>query len=122
MTNLSQEDLYILLGKLRDIFNSGIDSPVIIPNEALEAFMSHCFNKIGDSYFKTPRNTIKAFLDLMDVLEQNEQLSWSDMLEQISITRDRPVDSFPENGTVETVMQDVALEDEQTEGWANFKL
>ena len=122
MTNLSQEDLYILLGKLRDIFNSGIDSPVIIPDEALEAFMSHCFNKIGDSYFKTPRNTIKAFLDLMDVLEQNEQLSWSDMLEKISITKDRPVDSFLENDTVENVMQNAMLEDKQTEGWANFKL
>lgn len=122
MTNLSQEDLYILLSKLRDIFNSGIDSPIQIPDEALEAFMSHCFNKIGDSYFKTPRNTIKAFLDLMDVLQQNRHLKWSDMLEQIAITQDRPLDTFSTNDTVADVMQNAMLKDKKNESWASFKL
>ena len=116
MTNLSQEDLLILLRKLRTIFNSDVDEPVEIPDEALESFMSHCFDKIGDSYFKTPRNTIKAFLDLMDVLQQNKDLKWTDMLERVEIKKDNPTDIIAGN------MEDSLPETSEDENWSSFKL
>jgi hypothetical protein len=37
----------------------------LVPDEAFAAFMQHCEKKIGEAYFRTPRNTIKAFLDLL---------------------------------------------------------
>ena len=43
----------------------------LLPDEALTAFMAHCSNRIGDAYFQTPRNTVKAFVNLLSVLEQN---------------------------------------------------
>lgn len=123
LANLSQEDLFILLQKLRKVYNSGISTPISLPNEALEAFMIHCFQKIGDSYFKTPRNTIKAFLDLVAVLEQNTQLNWTDMLGKIIITQDKAPDLLSdESVSIETVMEAASINNSANDAWGKFSL
>ena len=35
---------------------------------------------IGEAYFRTPRSTIRAFLDLLAVLEQNPRPAWRELL------------------------------------------
>ena len=54
-----------------------------MPDEALERFLTHCSQNIGDAYFKTPRNTIKAFVDLLSVIEQNPSLDWRKLLQDV---------------------------------------
>ena len=71
LSSLSKEELYVLLKNLRNVFACGIKEDYLVPDEALVAYMNYCFNKIGDSYFRTPRNTIKGFLDLLSILEQS---------------------------------------------------
>ena len=56
-----------------------------MPDEALLAFMDHCASQIGDAYFRTPRDTITAFLNLLSVLEQNPSTDWKAMLGQVSV-------------------------------------
>jgi hypothetical protein len=95
LKNLTPEDLYILLERLRNVFAYGDPTKYLVPDEALESFMKHCSRKIGDSYFRTPRTTIKAFLDFLAILEQNPA-AWTDLIEQTSIDRDRgPTDIAP---------------------------
>jgi hypothetical protein len=50
--------------------------------------MNYCANRIGDSYFRTPRNTIKGFLDLLSILEQYPSMKWDDIIEKIEIEKD----------------------------------
>lgn len=88
LSNLTKEELYLLLINLRNVFAGGDKSKYLVPNGALLAYLNYCANKIGDSYFRTPRNTIKGFLDLLSILEQYPNLKWSDIIEQIEITRD----------------------------------
>lgn len=88
LANLTKEELYLLLMNLRNVFAGGDESKYLVPNDALLAYLNHCANKIGDSYFRTPRNTIKGFLDLLSMLEQYPDLKWSDMIEQIEVVRD----------------------------------
>lgn len=88
LANLTKEELYLLLINLRNVFARGDGSKYLVPDEALLAYLNHCANKIGDSYFRTPRNTIKGFLDLLSMLEQYPDLKWSDMITQIEVTRD----------------------------------
>jgi hypothetical protein len=79
-------------------FAYGKTSDHLIPDEALKAFMEHCSKRIGDAYFRTPRNTITSFVNLLSVLEQNQQTSWQDMLGTIEIKPDfNPDPSFPSN-------------------------
>lgn len=50
--------------------------------------MEHCAHRIGDSFFRTHRTTITAFINLLAVLEQNPGADWKQLLGQVDITRD----------------------------------
>lgn len=92
LANLSPEDLYVLLTKLRAVYDGGDPTRAVLPDEALEAFMSHCHERIGDAYFRTPRNTIKEFVNLMAVLDQNPGSTWQDLLGRVDLTAEANTD------------------------------
>jgi hypothetical protein len=84
---LSPEDIYVLLQKIRRVLTS-TNAPIDLPDDALEAFLNHCEKRVGAAYFRTPRNTIRAFVNLAAILEQNAGSRWTDLLEQIEVSRD----------------------------------
>lgn len=92
LANLTPEELYLLLGNIRHVFAAGDPDRYLLPDEALTQFLSHCAARIGEAYFRTPRNTIKAFVDLLSILEQNPQLAWGDLIGQVTLVADRPSD------------------------------
>jgi hypothetical protein len=95
LANLSQEELYLLLEKLRHVYASGDPAAYLVPDEALHGFMSHCSERIGAAYFRTPRNTVKAFLDLLAVLEQNPGTSWERLVGQVELDAEDNPDLQP---------------------------
>ena len=88
LQNLSPEELYVLLSNIRNIFASGEQENFLVPDEALQAFMEHCSQRIGTAYFQTPRTSIKAFVDLLSLLEQHSDTKWTDLISQIDIQED----------------------------------
>lgn len=88
LSSLSPEDFYVLLTKIRHVFASGDPARYLLPDEALPLFMEHCARRIGASYFKTPRNTITAFVNLLAVLEQNPSIPWQQLLEGVAVAVD----------------------------------
>src|SRR5574344_3089392 len=85
LQNLSPEEIYVLLCNIRNVFAGGKEDKYILPDEALSAFLEHCSKNIGDAYFRTPRNTIKAFVDLLSVVEQNPEVNWMSLIGSIKI-------------------------------------
>ena len=88
LENLHPEELYVLLCNIRNVFASGDKEKYLLPDEALTAFLQHCSNRIGDAYFRTPRNTIKAFTDLLAILAQNPDLKWQTLIEGINVANE----------------------------------
>lgn len=88
LANLAPEDMFILLQKLRHLQASGDVNKYLIPDEGIHAFMDHCARRIGEAYFRTPRNTIRTFLDLLAILEQNPDVAWDDLVAQSDIAAD----------------------------------
>jgi hypothetical protein len=78
----------VLLSKLRHVFANGDQNKYLLPDEALKAFMLHCSKRIGEAYFRTPRTTIRSFVDLLSILEQDPSLEWKNLLGQITIEAD----------------------------------
>jgi hypothetical protein len=95
LSNLAPEDVYVLLGNLRHVYAGGDPAKYLVPDEGLKAFLTHCSKKIGDAYYRTPRNTIRGFLDLLAVLEQNRQAKWTDLVGQASIAMEANPDKAP---------------------------
>lgn len=83
--NLGREHFVTLLEKLNLAYASGQSAPVVLPAEALPAFMRHCEQRIGEATFRTPRTTITAFIGLLAVLEQNVGVEWQTLLKQTKI-------------------------------------
>lgn len=90
LQSLSPEDLLILLSNIRSVFALGDDTANLVPDEALTAFMDHCSKRIGEAYFRTPRNTIKAFVQFLSVLEQNPGTRWQDLIGGVAPEQDEP--------------------------------
>ena len=85
LANLSPEDMYVLLANIRRVMQGEIPC---LPDEALTAFMAHCSNRIGDAYFRTPRNTVTAFVNLLSVLEQNPSANWRELIGSVDVAED----------------------------------
>jgi hypothetical protein len=90
LQNLSPEDLYVLLGNIRHVFAGGDPKKHLVPDEALEGFMAHCEERIGEAYFRTPRTTIKQFVNLLSIIEQNPGTDWRSLVSEIEPERDSP--------------------------------
>ena len=88
LASLSQEDFLVLLHKIHHVYAQGDVSRYLLPEEAITSFMIHCHQKIGEAYFRTPRTTITAFVNLLAVLEQNPGAEWQGLLGQVAIHRD----------------------------------
>jgi hypothetical protein len=88
LSALTAEDFYLLLGKIRHVYASGNPEGYLLPDSAIAGFMEHCANRIGDSFFRTPRTTITSFINLLAVLEQNPGADWKQLLGQVDVTPD----------------------------------
>ena len=95
LSNLTPEDMYVLLMNLRHVYAAGDPDAYLVPDEALRAFMEHCSQRIGDAYFRTPRNTIKEFVHLLAILEQNPGTAWTDLIARIEVEGERNTDLDP---------------------------
>ncbi|WP_129642667.1 ATP-binding protein [Peristeroidobacter agariperforans] len=107
LASLTNEDFFVLLQKLRHVYASGEEANYLVPNEGLVAFMQHASKRLGEAYFRTPRTTITAFLNLLATLEQHRDSSWRELLDVIEVDEDT-------GGASERVTEDDEL--------ASFKL
>ena len=88
LSSLTAEDFYVLLGKIRHVYAGGDQAGYLLPDPAIARFMEHCANRIGDSFFRTPRTTITSFINLLAVLEQNPGADWQSLLGEVVIIPD----------------------------------
>lgn len=100
LQNLTPEDLLVLLSNIRTVFAAGDPSKYLVPDEALTAFMAHCDRRIGEAYFRTPRTTVRAFVQMLSVVEQNPGTKWQDLLGQVDVPADLQgqQEAVPEGG------------------------
>lgn len=88
LSSLTPEDFYVLLQKIRNVYALGDASKHLLPDQALFSFMEHCSNRIGDTYFRTPRTTITSFVNMLAVLEQNPGTDWKQLLGGLEVVPD----------------------------------
>ncbi|MCY4305442.1 MAG: ATP-binding protein [Aestuariivita sp.] len=85
LTNLTPEDFFVLLSNVRSVMQG---DNAVLPDDALKAFMTHCSEQIGEAYFRTPRNTVTAFVNLISVLQQNPSINWFDLIKNVDLKED----------------------------------
>jgi hypothetical protein len=77
---LTQEEMYVLIEKLRDIHAQLYNYTPVLGHEELVYFLTVEYNRVGASTHITPREIIRDFIELINILHQNPQKSVSKIL------------------------------------------
>ncbi len=103
---LTYEELLILTEKLADIHATLYEYPQILTQQDMVEFIQIEFGRIGADTHITPREVIRDFIEVLDIIYQNPQLSVRELLGS---------DSF-------TYAQNAVKEEETGEEFAEFTL
>ena len=76
LQNLTPEDLFVLLRNIRHVHASGDAAKYLVPDDALMAVLQRANETLGAEYFKTPRDVVRSFVGLLNVMEQNPGKTW----------------------------------------------
>lgn len=93
---LTNEEMLVLIEKLADIHAGLFDYERTLTQEDLITFIKIEFGRIGADAHITPREVIRDFIELLDIVCQNPDLKVADLLgsEQFEYAK-TPVDSEP---------------------------
>jgi len=87
LQNLTPEDLFVLLGNIRHVHAFGDEKKYIVQDDALKALLKKARETLGADYYKTPRDVIRSFVGLLNVLDQNPGRDWQSFLGDVSFTK-----------------------------------
>lgn len=94
---LDNNEIFVLLKKLRDIFNFNYKANIDLSDDDIIAFMEEMFNKPGASEFLTPREVIRDFLNIMNILRQNPGVDKTRLFTEIEVSDERPKNELLDN-------------------------
>lgn len=95
LASLTPEELFVLLRNIRHVQAAGDEERYLVPDEGLRAFMAHCDGVVGEAYFRTPRSTVKSFVSLLAVLEQNPGADWRELVGAVELEPESDPDAGP---------------------------
>ena len=94
---LNNNEIFVLLQNLKLIFDLNYKTNIDINREDIQLFMEEIFNKPGAAEFLTPREVIRDFLNVLNILRQNPGLDKKTLIADIEIKDERPAEEELEN-------------------------
>ena len=82
---LSHDEIFVLLHNLRNVFNFNYSCDVDFSDKDIHTFMEEIYNKPQASEFLTPREVIRDFLNIINILRQNPQANKQELFDKIQI-------------------------------------
>ncbi|MBR3666195.1 MAG: ATP-binding protein [Ruminococcus sp.] len=87
---LTYEEMLVLTEKLADIHAQLFDYEQKITQEDMVRFIQLEFSRIGSDSHITPREVIRDFIELLDIVYQNPQINISEFIASDSMTHVKP--------------------------------
>jgi hypothetical protein len=80
LEGLEPDDYPALLTKVRDVFAGPGRGEQLIPQAGIQEYARTCAERMGETYFDTPREVVKDFIDLLHLLAQDSGADWRDLV------------------------------------------
>lgn len=87
---LDHNEIFVLLKKLKSIFDFNYKTEIQISDSEIHQFMEELFNKPGASEFLTPREVIRDFLNILNIIRQNPAVDKTKLFGELEIADERP--------------------------------
>ncbi len=93
LQNLRPEDVFVLLSNIRNVQSAGQEAGELMPDEGIKVYLEDCHNRMGATFFQTPRDTVKDFVNLLNAIEQNPGKSWQSYIEKLESSSENVIAS-----------------------------
>lgn len=77
---LTPEDLFVLLKNIVSVHAYGEATKFAVPDEAIVSMLQKANETLGADYFRTPRDVVRSFVGLLNILDQNPGTDWKKLL------------------------------------------
>jgi hypothetical protein len=106
LSSLTAEEIFVLLQKIREIHQSQAAAPVKMTDQDIHAYMEETLRRMGAREFTTPRDLVREFVNLSNLLDQYPEKTWQEIVmglpapkedqpQDVSIPKDEdPLDRF----------------------------
>ncbi|MCE1189967.1 MAG: ATP-binding protein [Ignavibacteria bacterium] len=94
---LDHNEIFVLLTKLKQIFDFHYKTELEISEADIHIFMEEIFNKPGATEFLTPREVIRDFLNILNIIRQNPEVDVRKLFGDIEISDERPNEQLIES-------------------------
>lgn len=94
---LDHNEIFVLLKKLKAIFDFNYKTEIKVSDEDIHQFMEELFNKPGASEFLTPREVIRDFLNILNIIRQNPEVDKSKLFGELEVSDERPDEMAVDN-------------------------
>jgi hypothetical protein len=91
---LDHNEIFVLLKKLKAIFELNYNVAVGVTDDDITSFMEALYNKPGASEFLTPREVIRDFLNVLSIIRQNPSIDKDQLFGDIDVKDERPDESL----------------------------
>lgn len=87
LVRLTDSELYALICRLNYLFTEYSGEQVRITDEQMRDFLSLCLGKAGADSMITPREIIRSYLTLLQLMRQNPEAEFKALLSEDSVSR-----------------------------------
>lgn len=94
---LSNEEIYTLLEHLTTIYNTNYKSEIGLTLSQIQTYMEGQLNRPGAHEFLTPRDVIKDYLELLNLIRQNKSVNVEQLLATNNGRNTNPVEKSSAN-------------------------
>ena len=95
LSSLTAEEIFVLLQKIRDIHRDQATTAVKMTDQDVHAYMEETLRRMGAREFTTPRELVREFVNLLNLLVQYPEKTW----QEIVMGLPAPKESSPEENT-----------------------
>jgi len=98
LSSLTAEEIFVLLQKIREIHQSQAAAPVKMTDQDIHAYMEEALRRMGAREFTTPRELVREFVNLLNLLAQYPEKTWQEIVMGMPAPKEeQPQDNTPSN-------------------------
>lgn len=104
---LSPEEIFVLLQRMREVHGLHFNYTAAISDQQIHHFMTETVNRLGADQFLTPREVVRDFIAILNLLQQNPEQTFDTLIGSIAFVPSK-ASADPELLTSENEIRDEA--------------
>lgn len=101
LNTLSNEELFLLVERLSEIHSIHYQYPYFLEKQDLLSFINLEWNRMGADQHITPREVVRDFLEVLNILHQNPDITLSALFDSSGFSFHKPISSQGEEDILE---------------------